>query len=233
MHASAHQPTGADVLLQCLVRHGARTVYAYPGGTALPILQALTRLRGQIRTILPRHEQGGGFAALGQARSTGQVSVCVATSGPGATNLITCLANAQRTALPLLAITGQVQQPRPRHRCLPGNPDHQPVPHDHEASGPGARASQTCRASCVRRCTSPPRADPDRWSWTCRRTCRTRCGTPTSTSRCACPRIVRSPGVSRRHCRISRRTLAVRTRNTSSTVCCGWCACAGNGSRRC
>ena len=74
MHASEYLPTGADVLLQCLVRHGVRTVYAYPGGTALPILQALTRLRGQIRTILPRHEQGGGFAALGQARSTGQVS---------------------------------------------------------------------------------------------------------------------------------------------------------------
>src|SRR5438874_1720967 len=74
----------------------------------MPIHQALTRVEEQLRTILPRHEQGGGFAAEGYARSTGRVGVCVATSGPGATNLVTCLADAKLDSVPLLAITGQV-----------------------------------------------------------------------------------------------------------------------------
>src|ERR1700674_5596766 len=108
---SENLPTGADVLLQCLVRHGVEVVFAYPGGAALPILQALTRVRSHIRTILPRHEQGGGFAASAYARSSGKVGVCVATSGPGATNLVTCLADALRDAVPLIAITGQVNRP--------------------------------------------------------------------------------------------------------------------------
>lgn len=101
-------PSGADVLLQCLVRHGVEVVFAYPGGAALPILQALTRVQSHMRTILPRHEQGGGFAASGYARTSGKVGVCVATSGPGATNLVTCLTDAHRHSVPLLAITGQV-----------------------------------------------------------------------------------------------------------------------------
>jgi thiamine pyrophosphate-dependent acetolactate synthase large subunit-like protein len=99
--------------MQCLVRHGVEVVFAYPGGAALPILQALTRVRSHIRTILPRHEQGGGFAAIGYARSSGKVGVVVATSGPGATNLVTCLDDAQRHAVPLVALTGQVN-----HRVL-------------------------------------------------------------------------------------------------------------------
>jgi thiamine pyrophosphate-dependent acetolactate synthase large subunit-like protein len=83
-------------------------VFAYPGGTSMPIHQALSHVVDRLRTILPRHEQGGGFAAYGYARSSGKVGVCVATSGPGATNFVTCLANAQRDAVPLLALTGQV-----------------------------------------------------------------------------------------------------------------------------
>jgi acetolactate synthase-1/2/3 large subunit len=83
-------------------------VFAYPGGASMPIHQALTRVSSRLRTILPRHEQGGGFAAEGYARSTGRVGVCVATSGPGATNLVTCLADAKMDSVPLLAITGQV-----------------------------------------------------------------------------------------------------------------------------
>jgi thiamine pyrophosphate-dependent acetolactate synthase large subunit-like protein len=110
MGEHAAPPSGADVLLQCLVRHGVEVVFAYPGGAALPILQALTRVRSHIRTILPRHEQGGGFAASAYARSSGKVGVCVATSGPGATNLVTCLADAQRNAVPLVALTGQVNR---------------------------------------------------------------------------------------------------------------------------
>src|SRR6266851_1489684 len=81
--------SGADILVQCLVNHGVDTVFAYPGGASMPIHQALTRFQKQLRTILPRHEQGGGFMAHGYARSTGKVGVCIATSGPGATNFVT------------------------------------------------------------------------------------------------------------------------------------------------
>src|SRR4051794_14024719 len=76
----------------------------------MPLHQALTRFKDQIRTILPRHEQGGGFAAQGVARATGKVGVCMATSGPGATNLVTALADAKLDSIPLVAITGQVPQ---------------------------------------------------------------------------------------------------------------------------
>jgi acetolactate synthase-1/2/3 large subunit len=100
--------SGADILVRCLLNHGVDTVFAYPGGASMPIHQALTRVRDRLRTILPRHEQGGGFAAEGYARSTGRVGVCVATSGPGATNFVTCLADAKMDSTPLLAITGQV-----------------------------------------------------------------------------------------------------------------------------
>jgi acetolactate synthase-1/2/3 large subunit len=100
--------SGADILVQCLVNHGVDTVFAYPGGASMPIHQALTRYRSQLRTILPRHEQGGGFAAEGYARSSGRPGVCVATSGPGATNLVTCLADAKMDSVPVVAITGQV-----------------------------------------------------------------------------------------------------------------------------
>src|SRR5213596_2367750 len=104
----AAMQSGADILVQCLINHGVDTVFAYPGGASMPIHQALTRFRGQLRTILPRHEQGGGFAAQGYARSTGRVGVCIATSGPGATNLVTCLADAKLDSVPIVAITGQV-----------------------------------------------------------------------------------------------------------------------------
>src|SRR5438094_10194311 len=100
--------SGADILVQCLVNHGVDTVFAYPGGASMPIHQALTRFQDRLRTILPRHEQGGGFMAEGYARSTGRVGVCIATSGPGATNFVTCLADAKMDSVPLIAITGQV-----------------------------------------------------------------------------------------------------------------------------
>jgi acetolactate synthase-1/2/3 large subunit len=105
---TAQLQSGADILVQCLVNHGVDVVFAYPGGASMPIHQALTRFRSRLRTILPRHEQGGGFAAEGYARSTGKVGVCVATSGPGATNFVTCLADAKMDSVPLVAITGQV-----------------------------------------------------------------------------------------------------------------------------
>src|SRR3984893_19588264 len=103
----AEPMSGADILVQCLINQGVDVVFAYPGGASMPIHQALTRFESRLRTILPRHEQGGGFAAEGYARSTGKVGVCIATSGPGATNLVTCLADAKLDSVPLLAITGQ------------------------------------------------------------------------------------------------------------------------------
>ena len=104
----AQPQSGADILVQCLVNHGVDVVFAYPGGASMPIHQALTRFQQRLRTILPRHEQGGGFAAEGYARSTGKPGVCIATSGPGATNFVTCLADAKMDSVPLIAITGQV-----------------------------------------------------------------------------------------------------------------------------
>src|SRR4051794_39606256 len=103
--------SGASILVQCLINHGVDVVFAYPGGASMPLHQALTQVSDRLRTILPRHEQGGGFAAEGYARSTGKVGVCLATSGPGATNFVTCLADAKMDSAPILAITGQVGTP--------------------------------------------------------------------------------------------------------------------------
>ncbi|HSH09379.1 MAG TPA: biosynthetic-type acetolactate synthase large subunit [Oceanipulchritudo sp.] len=100
---------GADLLVQCLEREGVEVIFAYPGGASMEIHQGLVR-GGKIRTILPRHEQGCGFMAHGYARTTGKPGVCMATSGPGATNLVTCIADAQMDSIPLIAITGQVNQ---------------------------------------------------------------------------------------------------------------------------
>ncbi|CAK9183180.1 unnamed protein product [Ilex paraguariensis] len=98
---------GCDVLIESLERAGVTVVFAYPGSFSIEIHQALTR-SPIIRTILPRHEQGGIFAAEGYMRTSGQVGVCIATSGPGATNLVSGLADALLDSIPLVAITGQV-----------------------------------------------------------------------------------------------------------------------------
>ena len=100
--------TGSEILVACLEREGVDTIFAYPGGASMEIHQALTR--SKIRTVLPRHEQGGAFAAEGYARATGRAGVCMATSGPGATNLVTGIADAYMDSVPLVAITGQVPQ---------------------------------------------------------------------------------------------------------------------------
>ncbi|XP_022754120.1 acetolactate synthase 2, chloroplastic-like [Durio zibethinus] len=98
---------GADILVEALEREGVKDVFAYPGGASMEIHQALTRSK-IIRNVLPRHEQGGIFAAEGYARSSGLPGVCIATSGPGATNLVSGLADAMLDSIPLVAITGQV-----------------------------------------------------------------------------------------------------------------------------
>ncbi len=97
---------GCDILVQALEREGVEVIFAYPGGASMEIHQSLTK--SKIRTILPRHEQGGSFAAEGYARATGKAGVCMSTSGPGATNLVTAIADAYLDSCPLVAITGQV-----------------------------------------------------------------------------------------------------------------------------
>ncbi|XP_047941624.1 acetolactate synthase 1, chloroplastic-like [Salvia hispanica] len=98
---------GSDVLVEALEREGVTDVFAYPGGASMEIHQALTRSH-IIRNVLPRHEQGGVFAAEGYARASGLPGVCIATSGPGATNLVSGLADALLDSVPMVAITGQV-----------------------------------------------------------------------------------------------------------------------------
>ncbi|MCR6656162.1 MAG: biosynthetic-type acetolactate synthase large subunit [Opitutus sp.] len=98
---------GSDAVVECLVREGVDVVFAYPGGASQELHQSLART-DKIRVILPRHEQGGSFAAEGYARATGKVGVCMATSGPGATNLMSAIADAYMDSIPMVAITGQV-----------------------------------------------------------------------------------------------------------------------------
>ncbi|MEX2044716.1 MAG: biosynthetic-type acetolactate synthase large subunit [Opitutus sp.] len=98
---------GAECVVECLIREGVDVVFAYPGGASQELHQALART-DKIRVILPRHEQGGSFAAEGYSRVTGRVGVCMATSGPGATNLVSAIADAFLDSVPMVAITGQV-----------------------------------------------------------------------------------------------------------------------------
>ncbi|MBK9991735.1 MAG: biosynthetic-type acetolactate synthase large subunit [Verrucomicrobia bacterium] len=98
---------GADAVVECLVREGVDVIFAYPGGASLELHQSFAA-SDKIRVILPRHEQGGSFAAEGYARATGKVGVCMATSGPGATNLVSAIADAYMDSIPMVAITGQV-----------------------------------------------------------------------------------------------------------------------------
>ncbi len=99
---------GRDIFVEALEREDVEVIFAYPGGASMEIHQSLTK--SKIRTILPRHEQGGSFAAEGYARVTGKAGVCMGTSGPGATNLVTAIADAYMDSCPLIAITGQVTQ---------------------------------------------------------------------------------------------------------------------------
>lgn len=98
--------SGAKILLECLVREGVDVIFGYPGGVTLPFYDAL--YDHPIRHVLVRHEQNAAFAAQGYVRSTGKVGVCCATSGPGATNLVTGLVDAMMDSIPIVALTGQV-----------------------------------------------------------------------------------------------------------------------------
>lgn len=100
---------GSDILVRCLENEGVDVLFAYPGGQSIDLHNAFTRSK-KIRVILPRHEQGCGYMAHGYARSTGKTGVCMTTSGPGAMNLLTTIADAYQDSIPMVAITGQVMQ---------------------------------------------------------------------------------------------------------------------------
>ncbi|MGE5614971.1 MAG: biosynthetic-type acetolactate synthase large subunit [Bacillota bacterium] len=100
--------TGAEILIECLKEQGVDTVFGFPGGAVLNIYDALYKTGDKIRHILTSHEQGASHAADGYARATGKTGVCIATSGPGATNLVTGIATAYMDSVPMVAITGQV-----------------------------------------------------------------------------------------------------------------------------
>ncbi len=103
--------TGSQILVECLKEQGVDTVFGYPGGAVLNIYDELYRHQDEINHVLTSHEQGASHAADGYARATGKVGVCIATSGPGATNLVTGIATAYMDSVPLVAITGNVSVP--------------------------------------------------------------------------------------------------------------------------
>ena len=102
------QLTGSEIIIECLKEQGVDTVFGYPGGTILNVYDALYKHQDEIHHILTSHEQGAAHAADGYARATGKVGVCMATSGPGATNLVTGIATAYMDSIPLVAITANV-----------------------------------------------------------------------------------------------------------------------------
>ena len=102
------QLTGSQIVIECLKEQGVDTVFGYPGGAILNIYDELYRHQDEIRHVLTSHEQGASHAADGYARATGKVGVCMATSGPGATNLVTGIATAYMDSVPLVAITCNV-----------------------------------------------------------------------------------------------------------------------------
>ena len=100
--------SGAEAVIRCLLAEGANLVYGYPGGAIMPIYDELYKFQDQLHHVLTRHEQGATHAAQGYARTSGKVGVALATSGPGATNLVTGIADAQIDSTPMVCITGQV-----------------------------------------------------------------------------------------------------------------------------
>jgi len=105
------QMTGAQIIIECLAEQGVDVVFGFPGGAVLPLYEALYQNQKRIKHILTAHEQGASHAADGYARSTGKVGVCSATSGPGATNLVTGIATAYMDSIPMIALTGNVSLP--------------------------------------------------------------------------------------------------------------------------
>ena len=159
--------SGAKILLECLARENVECIFGYPGGVTLPLYDAL--FDNPIRHVLVRHEQNAAFEAQGYARSTGRVGVCCATSGPGATNLVTGLVDAMMDSIPIVALTGQVSTK------LMGSDAFQEadtfgITRSAQSTTIWSRTSTTCRRSSTRRFTSPLAAARVRCWWTFRKT---------------------------------------------------------------
>src|ERR687885_2450254 len=105
----SEQRTGAQIMCEALIREGVEVMFGIPGGAIMPFYYAMWEYRDKLRHVLCRHEQGAGHAAEGYARSTGRLGVCIGTSGPGTTNLVTAIADAWMDSTPILFITGQVR----------------------------------------------------------------------------------------------------------------------------
>ena len=122
---------GAQILVETLIEQGTKTIFGYPGGQVIDIYDALYLASDRIQHVITAHEQGAAHAADGYARATGKVGVVLATSGPGATNLVTGIATAYLDSIPMVAITGNV--PNSRTRQLPGSRHHRHNHADHQA----------------------------------------------------------------------------------------------------
>ena len=148
--------TGAQSLVRALERAGVDTVFGIPGGACLPIYDAL--YDSPIRHVLMRHEAAAGHAAEGYARASGRVGVAIGTSGPGATNLVTAIADAYMDSMPMVAITGQVTT-LSRHQRLPGGRRDRDHAADRQAHLP-RQSPRRCRRRSPTRYASPPPAVP-------------------------------------------------------------------------
>ena len=123
---------GSDAILRSLEAEGVEVMFGIPGGAILPTYDAIAR-GTTVRHVLARHEQGAGHMAEGYARASGKVGVAIATSGPGATNLVTAIADAWMDSTPIVCITGQVRVEPDRHRRLPGDRRHRHHDADRQA----------------------------------------------------------------------------------------------------
>ena len=125
--------TGSEIVIECLKEQGVDTVFGYPGGAILNIYDELYKHSSEIRHILTSHEQGASHAADGYARATGKVGVCMATSGPGATNLVTGIATAYMDSVPDRCDHGERNRSPSGPGQLPGDRYHRCYDADHEA----------------------------------------------------------------------------------------------------
>ncbi len=147
---STNLMNGAQMVLECLTREKVEVIFGYPGGVTLPFYDAI--YDSPIKHVLVRHEQNAAFAAQGYSRATGKVGVCCATSGPGATNLVTGLVDAMMDSIPIVAITGQVTQQADRQRRFSGSRHLRHHALRHQAQLPGQDAGRT--AACDSRSVS-------------------------------------------------------------------------------
>ena len=168
---------GADAILRSLEAEGVDVMFGIPGGAIMPTYDAMAR-GTTVRHVLARHEQGAGHMAQGYARASGRVGVAIATSGPGATNLVTPIADAWMDSTPLVCITGQVRVEPDRHRRLPGVRHHRHHDADRQAlvARPGRRGHPARDEGGVPRRRAPAAAGP------CSSTCRATSRRPSSTS---------------------------------------------------